>query len=340
MTTERGHGSCERQTTQRDRRPETRSANRRARRQFFPVAAALLFLPIVLGFFHGYWLSDLAAQLRIHLALLLLAVVPFLLWQRSLGTGCLSAAAAIGVIGLTLPAGHPTVDPGGRTIYKALQFNIHEFNTRMPALIDLLDAERPDFVALSEYTGDWHAVVEADLANRYPFRWIEPRRDLVGLAVLSRYPIESTRLFDVPGSARPILVAEIRVPEGQLILVNVHAESPRTAQRFASRNAAIQRVATIAASSREGALVALGDFNMTPWAGNFSLLRDRGRLTRPAGARWRIHATWPSRFGPAGVAIDHILLSPELEGIDYRIGPNAGSDHLPVICEFVFRIRD
>ena len=46
-----------------------------------------------------------------------------------------------------------------------------------------------------------------------------------------------------------------------------------------------------------------------------------------------ITATWTSRQPIVGLAIDHVVASPKIAARRYDVGPDLGSDHLPVIAE-------
>ena len=80
--------------------------------------------------------------------------------------------------------------------------------------------------------------------------------------------------------------------------------------------------------------IVAGDFNMTPWSYRLQ------RLLASAGLRR--HATflrsWPTdrypqfRLPAPAFLIDHVLSTPDIKSVSIRMGPNLGSDHLPVIA--------
>ena len=90
--------------------------------------------------------------------------------------------------------------------------------------------------------------------------------------------------------------------------------------------------------SREGLILA-GDFNLTPWS--FALTRlDHGLgLER----RDRAIPSWPAKRPVAGVQlttpailpIDHVYAGLRWRTVAIRRGPNMGSDHYPLIVDFV-----
>jgi endonuclease/exonuclease/phosphatase (EEP) superfamily protein YafD len=297
--------------------------------------AAAIGLGLAASFYHGFWLSDLLSHFRLYGIAALLLVALLLLPLRRPRWAAVLALGSLGIGAASLPRSDFVVPTEGRTVYTALHLNLHEHNQNFQQLIALLDAEQPDFVSLVEYTETWDYAVSEALLERYPHHFIEPRRDLRGIVLLSRYPLERTLTVGLDGAHRPIALADAVLPEGTLTLMAVHAESPMSAERFASRNHTLDRLAATALSNlAEGRTVlAMGDFNCSPWSGNFAVLREPGQLQRPA-SRWRPAATWPASFGRFGIPIDHILLSRGLRAVEYRIGPNVGSDHLPVVCRF------
>jgi endonuclease/exonuclease/phosphatase (EEP) superfamily protein YafD len=81
-----------------------------------------------------------------------------------------------------------------------------------------------------------------------------------------------------------------------------------------------------------GPLIVAGDFNTPPWAGSLKrLLMDTG-LAPALG----FMPTWPAWPLPVPqLALDHILVSSDLDVVRAGTGPLAGSDHLPVWAEIV-----
>ena len=79
-----------------------------------------------------------------------------------------------------------------------------------------------------------------------------------------------------------------------------------------------------------GHIVLAGDLNAGGWSASFrGLLRTTGLVPMAA-----FLPTWPAapRVAPQ-VALDHILVSPELRIGRSGIGPATGSDHLPVFAD-------
>ena len=46
-------------------------------------------------------------------------------------------------------------------------------------------------------------------------------------------------------------------------------------------------------------------------------------------------SSWPAEYCPLGITIDHCLVSPDIEVKQRLVGPDVGSDHLPVIVDLL-----
>jgi len=91
-----------------------------------------------------------------------------------------------------------------------------------------------------------------------------------------------------------------------------------------------------AAAAPGGRAVLVGDLNLTPWSPRFGrLLAESGladtSLQRPFATSWRS----PLPF--VELALDHFLASPGLRVPCNRLGPDVGSDHLPLIVDVALR---
>ena len=92
-----------------------------------------------------------------------------------------------------------------------------------------------------------------------------------------------------------------------------------------------------------GSRILLGDFNCVPWSPHLADVIRNAEL-KPAGYGTGLRPTWYRRaraYGPLrqtwifALKLDHVLLSHDLAVINHRIGPCLGSDHRPVMVDFV-----
>jgi endonuclease/exonuclease/phosphatase (EEP) superfamily protein YafD len=131
----------------------------------------------------------------------------------------------------------------------------------------------------------------------------------------------------------PTIVARLEVDGQELTVIGTHPPPPRGQKGSVYRN---QQLAALAryVNSINGPLLLCGDFNISPWSPYFrQLLRDSGLLDSERG--FGLHPTWPVDRPLLRVPIDHCLISPQIQVTSRRVGPYTGSDHFPVIIDFL-----
>ena len=78
----------------------------------------------------------------------------------------------------------------------------------------------------------------------------------------------------------------------------------------------------------------LGDLNVTPWCYYFQkLVRDSGLMDSTRG--FGVQPSWPSNNIFLRIPLDHCLHTPKIQIVGREIGPAIGSDHFPLIVDFV-----
>ena len=111
----------------------------------------------------------------------------------------------------------------------------------------------------------------------------------------------------------------------------VHPRPPEDAAKTAARDALFVELAAMV--SRETLpVVVIGDFNATPWSYAFrDFSAETGLVNSQKG--YGLAATWPTGLPITLVPLDHMLHSESLTTVERDIGPDLGSDHLPLTVE-------
>ncbi len=73
-------------------------------------------------------------------------------------------------------------------------------------------------------------------------------------------------------------------------------------------------------------IIVIGDLNATPWSSALDPLFDAGLVDTRLGYA----ATWPTGMWPLRIPIDLCLVSANFGNASFHVGPDVGSDHLPV----------
>ncbi|GHT82264.1 hypothetical protein AGMMS49543_06730 [Betaproteobacteria bacterium] len=179
------------------------------------------------------------------------------------------------------------------------------------------------------------------LADEFPYRIDKIDESPFSIALLSRYPLHEPQVLDLIGPTFPALQADIVTSGGTLRLVGIHPPPPIDAELAEWRNRFMTALASrlVEDSAPGRATLVFGDFNSTRWSPHLRDFMARTALSdahRGQGAP----GTWPAvtaRYsGLLGIPMDMMLISPGVTVLSRHIGPDLGSDHLPVLTEIEF----
>ena len=292
---------------------------------------ALLALATVAGFFGAFaWWLDVIANFRLPYAgaaaTVFLVGLVFRRWRFA------------GLAAITMVANLYTLAPLVETAEiakvksKIVSINLHWRNKNPSRAIAFLHREDADVVILTEVTDNWqHALAEFDA--KYPYRFSSPRYKEPGdlphsIMILSKRPWQRAGMIKVPRGRRVFAVwAQFGAGASELRVYGIHLVSPF----WAVLEDQIEDAArlTNALGRYQGETVLAGDFNMTPFSSIYRKLMARLGLVRAGGG---YNASFPSYLGPFGLPIDHVMTRVEGGRAEMRIGPDLGSDHLPVVA--------
>jgi endonuclease/exonuclease/phosphatase (EEP) superfamily protein YafD len=288
------------------------------------------------------------------LALPLLGLVPAALAtrRRLLWPLLLTVVLLIGpIMGFCIPWGRISI-PTGHPL-RVLTCNLSVDSTAAESIGSLAREFRPDVIAFQEvrsssrfeWLAGWNVIRERELlvASRYPLH--ETHHDL-RLHPPHRWPRVS------------LLHCVVETPFGDVNFCNVHLPSPRFGiSEVLDRSTVINpsRRATLVEETQnrqevsrraaqwigqlEGPVLVVGDFNMPKestiyrhdWSEYVDAFSQSG-----LGLGW---TEWPAIRGvPYGIRIDHILMGAGWHSSRAWVGPDVGSDHLPLLATLL-RIR-
>ncbi|MGE0786617.1 MAG: endonuclease/exonuclease/phosphatase family protein [Sandaracinaceae bacterium] len=200
-----------------------------------------------------------------------------------------------------------------------------------PLLSELLAAD-VDVVALEEVTPRWAVLLESDAAREvYPHRWIEPRADSFGIAILSRVPLDEVSVHEL--GPVPMLEAVLTVGRRRVRVFAVHTLPPIDGEYAEVWRAQFVQLERVMHATREP-VIALGDFNATNHSRGLRGLSRAGLSDVHERLGRGLRTTWPNGvFIAPPLHLDHILVSEDIRAMDVREGVGHGSDHRPVIAE-------
>jgi endonuclease/exonuclease/phosphatase (EEP) superfamily protein YafD len=257
--------------------------------------------------------------LCVHLALAAIVLVPVSILRRDpfLRLGLLALAFAvvtrIGGEWFSLP---PPFDPFD-DVFQTTTWNL-ELGARGGAgAVDGIRALDVDIVALQELGPEHASAIDAaaDLTGRFTDRLLYPESGVLGIGLLSRWPItRSEHATDPPTleatldfGGRPVTVITAHPLPGRISM----AGPLPVAFDGSQRDAALQRVRerVVAAIGRGETVVVLGDFNVAPTEPAYGELADglrdaHAEVGQGPGWTWR-----PSRLEWTGLGLLRIDLA-------------------------------
>lgn len=274
-----------------------------------------------LGLFSRPWWLELLGHARLFYLVVLLVLAPLLRERLAAGLWLLTVLLNLGCVAPLYFGGARGTGNG-----KLVLCNVLSSNPTPTRVRDFLLQEQADLVVLLEIQPDWLPLL-APVLDQYAGQVLLPhRRGNFGMAVLSRRPLTNTRVLD--GETMPIILADTEVAGKKLHVVGAHPIPPVGAEQAARRNGQIGQVGKYLQSCpRPFAL--LGDLNNTPWSPSLAPIRD---VSVTARAGFGLHSSWPTNL-PAWlrIPIDQCYVSEGVRVVDFRLGPDVGSDHFPIV---------
>jgi endonuclease/exonuclease/phosphatase (EEP) superfamily protein YafD len=236
----------------------------------------------------------------------------------------------------------------GETVLKLVNFNLRFSNQRLDVVAEYLIASDADVIGLVEVTPISKAVLDG-LKSVYPYSV-----DCIGQQgcqsmLFSKLPLKSAYAGPVDGRYPTIAMAEVELAGAAPITVGVvHVLTP-----FARKRGPLGPVdpgqpaprlsdAPDLEQSHQAAnlgrflqkqprdFVLIGDFNSAPW----SPMQQAFRAASGLDNRGHFLPSWPTWiWSPFRIPIDPVFTGGRATVSAMRLGPDAGSDHLPIEAE-------
>jgi endonuclease/exonuclease/phosphatase (EEP) superfamily protein YafD len=291
------------------------------------IALGLAFLTVV-GFLGGVWWGfDLASHFRVQYAALSIPVVALLIGLRWWRSVALAGAAFVVNLALFVPLflGSPAAPAGSDTV-QVLTFNVTASNPDRASVIEYLVASGADIIFLHESSTDWEdSLSRIDL----PYRVVSARApgSLFGtLALVGREDV--VRLVSLGEVDQVSIEVVVELDGREVRVLGTHPLSPTSSVRSGARDAQLAAVGEWAAA-QDAPVVVAGDFNASTWSRGFALLTQPGDLVNSQKG-FGVQPSWPARYRPVGIPIDHVVHSRDLTTVDRYLGEPLESDHYPL----------
>ena len=320
-----------------------------ARKILYSLSTFIVILTVAGFLGRFWWVFDLVCHFRVqYFWILMFSAILFTLWKKWVACILVTIFALI----------NATIFIPYITIVKPIQFdppkirvlsiNLDFRNSSYERTVSFITKSQPQLLILEELSERWEDGLRETLAmfpyfirlrysNVYPENFVKPFRDTMekhklSLGLFSKLPFESTKLGQLETYPIPYVMAQIKFNEKPFTLFGVHLMSPisRVLSKVRNKQIAVltQQIQTINQPT-----VLLGDLNTTPWSPFFKDFIQKTGL-KETRKELGIYPTWPTRHVSMQIPIDHSLTSNEIIVHSFRLGPDIGSDHFPMILDF------
>lgn len=277
------------------------------------------------------WAFDLFAHFPRHLVVAAILAAAIAALCRKRVPSALAAAIAIfhAILVLTTSSYSPPSEaPNDAKLVRIVSSNVHGSPDALAALSRLADKYAADLVSVYEVP----ALSDAELENLFPAASVVAVRQSVDGRELSKKMLAVSRLVVTPaevfstGGRSNRAVLRYQLSGESIQIIAAHPVSPDSPAGMRDRNRMLSALAL--GVDQAAPFVIMGDFNASPWS------RIYRQLPGMRAGDPRLESTFPAQSPALGIPIDHILFGGGLQLRDYRVGPDIGSDHLPLFATF------
>jgi endonuclease/exonuclease/phosphatase (EEP) superfamily protein YafD len=200
--------------------------------------------------------------------------------------------------------------------------NLLVSNVDYDRLIGQIDIQKPHILAVTETTSGWTQRLSA--LSAYPYQYSPPEGINVG-AVYAQQPFHAEQIL-----LKGARIYVTRAQFARFVLFVAHPPPPESRNSSETNASYLAELASFTSKETLPVLV-VGDLNATLWSKSFQPLLDAG--LKPS-VNTGFLQTWPTSVPPMGIQIDHVL-GRKVSSIQLRPLPTIGSDHFPILADFV-----
>ncbi len=215
--------------------------------------------------------------------------------------------------------------------------NVCMKNRAFDRWLEVMRAPDPHLIIAVEIDRTWVDAL-TPLHADYPHRLLCPQDNTYGVALYSRFPLESSKIEHLVENDVPSVFTTMVLPSGERIrCVVLHPRPPRPDIRQDSdlRDAELVRAAQIVRNFQSPFIVA-GDLNDVAWSHTTHLFQRMVGALDPRIGRG-IFATFHTRHRWMRYPLDHLFHSEHFAVAQLQRLPDVGSDHFPIFIELVLQ---
>lgn len=275
-------------------------------------------------------------------------------WRRAILSGLPVLAFLWLYGGLFLPNKAAVADCGNPSCVKltVMTFNLGDDGTQTPPedIMNTVMESGADIVGFQEVTAPQAEMMQNQLLSTYPYQIAhQVGEDVHGVALISRYPILEGEPFYGDPQIMPSLDVTLDVQGRPLHVLVVHPPPPGWSSNWLRmyQARAVGEVRLYAEMIGDQPAVLIGDLNATDQSEEYAILARAGLVDAYREAGFGFGPTFPSHKGYGYpfeqaiplIRVDYIFHTRHLNTLHAWVGPDAESDHLPVLAELAWQME-
>ncbi|MFO0999482.1 MAG: endonuclease/exonuclease/phosphatase family protein [Planctomycetaceae bacterium] len=307
------------------------------------VAVICLVASVVSLTAKSWWVADLIANLRVQLMIGLIVCLIGLLATRQIRWAIVVVIALVWHVSWIAPYLFAPSKPTGSPVLKVCTVNVLTQNFQYDKIVDMLKRTDADLIAVLELGSGLESRLREELGNTYPYDISESSDDgNFGIGLWSKRPLEDDRIFHLTVPLVPSVSATVDVDGERVRVIATHPIPPIGSRSFESRNRHLEllakRLRPEDSESNRRATIVVGDLNLTPWSPWYGKFLADAELKDCIEGDW-LQALTPTWYRwkafPFGLVLDHGFCSADLRCSRRQVLEDIGSDHRPVLLEFI-----
>ncbi len=214
--------------------------------------------------------------------------------------------------------------------FSVLHFNVKENNKRILSVAEAALSSNADIVSMQELKENSLQQIDSLMSKQYPYQLSDLSIKGFGLALYSKYPIDSGRV--IIEHEFPMLIGKIKIGEKEFNFISATTSSPTNEKDFQKQIKQFKFI-TEYANKTVGPLIVMGDMNSAPWSNQIETLLKETDLK---DSRKDLSATYPAQ-SPVQIPIDYIFHSQQLFCEKFNTLEQTSSNHLGIMGYYTFK---
>lgn len=206
--------------------------------------------------------------------------------------------------------------------------NVLYTNSDTSEFYDRVSSLKPTIFVVNEANAIW-GITQNEVLSDYPSTALTQQTGIHGIFMGSRVSGTFTEI-----SLGQEVGLEFIPEDGSYRVLGVHPEAPVIPSWAAARNEQFADLVSYANSSTLPTVI-IGDFNCTPWSPYFKDLISQSGL-HDSRLGFGFKSTWKANNPIFWLPIDHALVSPNVQVLDFESFPTQISDHKAIEVQVSF----